>query len=178
MRLVPNTEDTVPASLARYLLPNERHVISVREHPAVLIRPIFFVLIGLALAGWLSNSAAHGNGTVILAIWVAWGLLGVWLLVRLAEWSVHYFAITSQRLMLSTGLVTKKVNMIPLPKVTDIEFRRSTTGRFLGYGEFEILAPGMDGRMRNIRFLPYPEQLYLEVCGLMFMGGKPVESGE
>jgi uncharacterized membrane protein YdbT with pleckstrin-like domain len=178
MRLVPNTEDTVPASLARYLLPNERHVISVREHPAVLIRPIFYVLVGLALAGWLSNWGAHGNGTVILAIWVAWGVLLLWLVGKLAEWSVHYFAVTSQRLMLSTGLVTKKVNMNPLPKVTDIEFRRSSTGRFLGYGEFEILAPGMDGRMRNIRFIPYPEQLYLEVCGLMFMGGKPPEGGE
>jgi hypothetical protein len=32
--------------------------------------------------------------------------------------------------------------------------------------------------MRHIRFLPYPEQLYLEVCGLMFMGGKPPEGGE
>jgi len=113
MRLVPNTEDTVPASLARYLLPNERHVISVREHPAVLIRPIFFVLLGLAIAGWLSNAAAHGNGTVILVIWVAWGVLLLWLVGKLAEWSVHYFAVTSQRLMLSTGLVTKKVNMIP-----------------------------------------------------------------
>jgi membrane protein YdbS with pleckstrin-like domain len=177
MRLVPNTEDTVPPSLARYLLPNERHVISVREHPAVLIRPIFYLLVGLAIAG-LVTSIARGNSIVILVIWLAWGLGIVWLLVRLAEWYVHYFAITSQRLMLSTGLVTKKVNMIPLPKVTDIEFRRSTTGRFLGYGEFEILAPGMDGRMRNIRFLPYPEQLYLEVCGLMFMGGKPPEAGE
>ena len=126
-----------------------------------------------SIFGWLSNSAAHGNGTVILVIWVAWALLGVWLVIRLAEWSVHYFAVTSQRLMLSTGLVNKRVNMIPLAKVSDVEFRRSSTGRLLGFGEFEILAPGMDGRMRHIRFIPYPEQLYLEVCGLMFMGGKP-----
>jgi membrane protein YdbS with pleckstrin-like domain len=178
MRLVPNTEDTVPASLARYLLPNERHVISVREHPAVLIPPIFFVLLGLAIAGWLSNWAAHGDSAVIVGIWIAWGVLLLWLAGKLAEWSVHYFAVTSQRLMLSTGLVNKRVNMIPLAKVTDVEFRRSSTGRLLGFGEFEILAPGMDGRMRHIRFIPYPEQLYLEVCGLMFMGGKPPESGE
>ena len=105
MRLVPNTEDTVPASLARYLLPNERHVISVREHPAVVISPIFFVLLGLAIAGWLSNWAAHGNSDVILGIWIAWGVLLLWLGGKLAEWSVHYFAVTSQRLMLSTGLV-------------------------------------------------------------------------
>ena len=57
MRLVPNT-DTVPASVNRYLLPHERQVITVHQHPAILIKPIFWVLIGLALAGWLSNVIA------------------------------------------------------------------------------------------------------------------------
>ena len=47
MRLVPNT-DTVPASVNRYLLPHERQVITVHQHPAILIKPIFWVLIGLA----------------------------------------------------------------------------------------------------------------------------------
>jgi uncharacterized membrane protein YdbT with pleckstrin-like domain len=167
MRLVPSV-NAVPASLNRYLLPNERQVISVREHPAVLIGPILLVLAGLAVAGLLANSAAHGDGTALLVIWVAWGLLLLWLVGKIAEWSVHYFAVTSQRLMLAQGLVTRKVNMIPLAKVTDLEFRRSAVGRFLGYGEFEILAPGMDDRMRHIRFVPYPEQLYLELCGLIF----------
>ena len=62
MRLVPNS-DTVPASVNRFLLPHERQVITVHQHPAILIKPIFWVLIGLAVAGWLSSSIAHGNGT-------------------------------------------------------------------------------------------------------------------
>jgi hypothetical protein len=59
MRLVPNT-DTVPAKVNRYLLPHERQVITVHQHPAVLIRPIFELLVGLAIAGWLTNAVAHG----------------------------------------------------------------------------------------------------------------------
>jgi uncharacterized membrane protein YdbT with pleckstrin-like domain len=151
-------------------LPNERHVISVRQHPAVLILPIFYVLVGLAIAGWLSNSIAHG--TAVLIIWGLWLVLLLWLLLdKIAEWMVHYFAVTSQRLMVAQGLVVRKVNMIPLGKVTDIEFRRTTTGRILGYGEFEVIAPGMpDDKLRFIKFIPYSEQLYLEICGLMFMG--------
>jgi len=47
MRLVPNT-DAVPASVNRYLLPHERQVITVHQHTAILIKPIFWVLIGLA----------------------------------------------------------------------------------------------------------------------------------
>jgi uncharacterized membrane protein YdbT with pleckstrin-like domain len=167
MRLVPNT-DTVPASVNKYLLPHERQVISVHQHPAVLIRPIFEVLLGLAIAGWLSNSAAHGNGTVILVIWVAWALLLLRLAVKALEWSVNYFVVTSQRMLLATGVVIRKVNMMPLTKVTDMSFQRTTTGRILGYGEFIVESAGQDQALRNVRFLPYPEQLYLEVCGLIF----------
>jgi len=74
MRLAPNT-DTVPASVNKYLLPHERQVISVHEHPAVLIGPIALVLLGLAIAGLLSNTVTHGNSTAILIIWGLWVVL-------------------------------------------------------------------------------------------------------
>src|SRR6266536_3019735 len=135
MRLVPNT-DTVPASVNRYLLPHERQVITVHQHPAILIRPIFEVLIGLAIAVW--------------------------------EWVVTYFVVTSQRFLLANGIVTRKVNMMPLAKVTDMTFQRSALGRLLGYGEFILESAGQDQALTNVDYLPYPEQLYLEVCGLIF----------
>jgi uncharacterized membrane protein YdbT with pleckstrin-like domain len=167
MRLVPNG-DAVPASVNRYLLPHERQVITVHQHPAVLIMPIFWVLLGLAVAGWLSNSVAHGNGTAILVIWILWVLVVLWLVYKVFEWVKTYFVVTSQRLLLSTGLVTHKVNMMPLGKVTDMSFQRTATGRILGYGEFIVESAGQDQALSNIKFLPYPEQLYLEVCGLIF----------
>ena len=167
MRLVPNT-DTVPASVNRYLLPHERQVITVHQHPAVLIKPIFLVLIGLAAAGWLTNSVAHGNGTVILVIWILWGILFLYLVGKVFDWAVTYFVVTSQRFLLATGILTRKVNMMPLAKVTDMSFQRSTMGRILGYGEFILESAGQDQALNRVDHLPYPEQLYLEVCGLIF----------
>jgi uncharacterized membrane protein YdbT with pleckstrin-like domain len=167
MRLVPNT-DTVPPSVNRYLLPHERQVITVHQHPAVLIRPIFEVLVGLAIAGWLTNAVAHGSGTVILVIWILWALLFIRLLVKVFEWSETYFVVTSQRMLLATGLIAKKVNMMPLTKVTDMSFQRSSVGRILGYGEFIVESAGQDQALSHVDHLPYPEQLYLEVCGLIF----------
>ena len=167
MRLVPNT-DTVPASVNRYLLPHERQVITVHQHPAILIRPIFEVLIGLAIAGWLSNSVANGNGTAILVIWVVWGLVFLRLVWKVFEWGETYFVVTSQRFLLATGILTRKVNMMPLAKVTDMSFQRSAMGRLLGYGEFILESAGQDQALTNVGYLPYPEQLYLEVCGLIF----------
>jgi len=60
IRVVPN--ETVPASVYRVLLPHERRVITVRFHPAVLIKPVAWALGGLALAGLLST-IARLNGT-------------------------------------------------------------------------------------------------------------------
>jgi len=167
MRLAPNT-DTVPASVNKYLLPHERQVVSVHQHPAVLIRPIFEVLIGLAIAGWVSSSIAHGNNTVILVIWILWALLLLRLLWKVFDWSQDYLAVTSQRLLLAQGFLTRKVNMMLLAKVTDMSFQRSPMGQLLGYGEFIVESAGQDQSLRNVDHLPYPEQLYLEVCGLIF----------
>jgi uncharacterized membrane protein YdbT with pleckstrin-like domain len=167
MRLVPNT-DTVPASVNRYLLPHERQVITVHQHPAVLIRPIFEVLAGLAIAGWLTTVFAKNNGTAILIIWILWGLVFLHLAIKVFEWGETYFVVTSQRFILATGLLTRKVNMMPLSKVTDMSFQRSTMGRILGYGEFILESAGQDQALNKVDHLPYPEQLYLEVCGLIF----------
>ena len=166
MRLAPNT-DTVPATVNRYLLPHERQVISVHQHPAVLILPIFEVLVGLAIAGWVST-LTHGNGAVLLVIWILWAVLLLRLLWKVLDWSLNYFVITSQRLLLAQGFLLRKVNMMPLAKVTDMSFQRSAMGQLLGYGEFIVESAGQDQALRNVDYLPYPEQLYLEVCGLIF----------
>jgi uncharacterized membrane protein YdbT with pleckstrin-like domain len=169
MRLVPSS-DTVPTSVNKYLLPHERQVITVRQHPAVLIRRIVEALVGLALAGFLSGTVANGNNYAILVIWGLWAVLLVRLIMKVFEWSVNYFVVTSQRMLLASGIITRKVNMMPLAKVTDMSFQRSTLGRLLGYGQFILESAGQDQALRIVDYLPYPEQLYLEVCGLIFKG--------
>ncbi len=167
MRLVSST-DTVPASVNKFLLPNERQVITVHQHPAVLIMPILYVLVGLGIAGFVSNSVTHGNSTATLVIWLLWVLTVLWLGFKVLDWAKTYFVVTSRRLVLATGIFTSDVNMMPLTKVTDMIFQRTATGRLLGYGEFVVESAGQDQALSHIKFLPYPEQLYLEVCGLIF----------
>jgi len=163
----PNA-DNVPAQVNRYLLPHERQVITVHQHPAVLIKPIAFLLAGLALAGWLSLAVAHGNTDFIIGIWAAFGVLLLWVIGQIVDWAMNYFVVTSQRLLLAQGILVRKVNMMPLSKVTDMSFQRSPLGQLLGYGEFIVESAGQDQALSHITYIPYPEQLYLEVCGLIF----------
>jgi uncharacterized membrane protein YdbT with pleckstrin-like domain len=172
VRLAPSGDtDPVPGSVGRFLLPHESHVISVREHPVVLLGRTLAVLLGLAVAGLLTNFI-HGNNTAILIIWLLWVVLLGWLVIRIVEWWVHYFVLTSKRLILATGVLLRRVNALPLDKITDIEFQQSQAGRLLGYGQFEVFSAGQDPRMKTFKFLPYPLQLYLEVSGLIFKEDK------
>ncbi len=68
-------------------------------------------------------------------------------------------------MLLATGIVTREVAMMPLVKVTDMSFQRSSLGRLLGYGEFILESAGAEQTLRVVDFLPYPEQLHLEVAG-------------
>ncbi|MBR8741409.1 PH domain-containing protein [Nocardiopsis sp. MG754419] len=169
MKLVASS-NAAPASVNRYLLPHEQDVVTIRRHPAVLIGPVAIVLAALILAGILSQTIGSGpsGGAVLAVIWWLWLLVLVWFVWRVAEWSVDYFVITSARLLLTTGLITRQVNMMPLGKVTDMRFERTLLGRFLGYGTFVMESAGQDQALSRIDFIPYPEQLYLEVVGLIF----------
>ena len=165
IRVIPN--ESVPAAIYRILLPNERRVITVRLHPAILIRPVAETLGGLAVAGLLST-LLHLDSSVLLVIWLLWLVLVIQLLYRIYEWLEDYFVVTSARLLLAKGVFRKTVNMMPLTKVTDMRFERSPAGRLFGYGTFVVESAGQDQSLRTIEHLPYPEQLYLEVCGLIF----------
>jgi uncharacterized membrane protein YdbT with pleckstrin-like domain len=163
--VVPN--ETTPARVYRVLLPHERKVITTRFHPAVLIRPVAEALAGLAVAGLLST-VAKLNETALLIIWLLWGILLIRLLLAFYNWLEDYFVVTSSRLLVAKGVVKTSVNMMPLAKVTDMRFERSAMGRLLGYGTFIVESAGQDQALRQVDKLPYPEQLYLEVCGLIF----------
>ncbi|WP_113705164.1 PH domain-containing protein [Nonomuraea lactucae] len=168
MRLVTHG-DSAPASVNRYLLPDEQQVIMVRRHPAVLLRPVAEVFGGLILAGLLSKFLGEsGGGTALVVVWWLWLLLLIRFVWKVAEWSVDYFVVTSKRMLLTTGLITRKVAMMPLTKVTDMSFKRSLLGRMLGYGEFILESAGQDQALSTVEYIPYPETLYLEVCQMLF----------
>jgi len=169
MRLV-STGNNPPREVDKYLLLHEREhqVITVRMHPAVLVAPVALALGGLIVAVVLNGSVLSGQHAIMMIVWVGWLILFLWALVKAATWSVEYFVVTSRRMILTSGLLTRKVAMMPLNKVTDMSFQRSLGGRLFGYGEFILESAGQDQALRNIPFIPYPEQLYLEVCDLLF----------
>jgi uncharacterized membrane protein YdbT with pleckstrin-like domain len=157
-----------PAGAAKYLLPNEECVAMVRRHPAVLLPASAYAVAGLLAAFVLSATLLRGHSALMWIVWALWGVLMVRLIWQAVNWAVDYFVITSRRILLTSGVFTRSVAMMPLSKVTDMSFRRSFAGRLMGYGEFVVESAGQDQALRTIDHIPYPEDLYRRVCDRIF----------
>jgi hypothetical protein len=165
------------AAVDKYLLPGEVRVATVRRHPAVLLVPSAQAVGGLLVAAVLSATLLRGYTLFAAIVWVGWGFLLVNLIWKAVNWAVDYFVITSVRILLTSGLFTRSVAMMPLSKVTDMSFHRSFAGRLLGYGDFVVESAGQDQALRRIDHIPYPEQLYLVVCGRIFKDAAGQDDG-
>jgi uncharacterized membrane protein YdbT with pleckstrin-like domain len=159
----------IPHTVDRYLLPQERAVVTVRLHPAVLGLPVLVTLAGLA--GALVLSAAQIASVDKLVAWLAFLLLLMHLALKIWSWLDAYYVVTDVRILAITGLATRDVVMLPLARVGDLRFRLTSMGRILGYGQFIIEPVGQAQGLRLMNYLPYPEQIYLEVCSILFPGG-------
>jgi Bacterial PH domain len=166
MRLVPQ-EDPVPTSVGRYLLPREHHVISVRKHPVVLLGPFILVLGGLAAATTLTTASAVRPAIV----WGAWALILLYFLRQVTAWWITYFSLTNERMIRIHGVFFRGVSTMLLGRATDLSFRRSTIGRLFGYGTLIAETSGRRQPFRYVRYVPYPEQLYLEIFELLLPHG-------
>src|SRR5690348_15278703 len=162
-----------PAEVDRYLLPHEQDVITVRKHPAVLVAPVAWAVIGLIIAAVVSDTLLRHNAGLTWIVWAIWGLVFLRFLWAAINWAVDYFVVTSHRFIQTSGLLSRKVAMMPLVKVTDMTFERSFLGRLLGYGTFILESAGQDQALSRVDHIPYPEQLYLEVCALLFPSKDP-----
>ena len=157
-----------PSDVGKYLLPHEHEVITVRKHPAVLLAPVAWAVIGLIIAALLSDTLLRHDSALTWIVWAIWGLVFLRFLWAASNWAVDYFVVTSHRFIQTSGLLSRKVAMMPLVKVTDMTFERSFLGRLLGYGTFILESAGQDQALSRVDHIPYPEQLYLEVCALIF----------
>ena len=166
MRLV-SPAATAPASVNRYLLPHERSYITVRIHPAIMARPLI-LFSGLVSGGLVAARKLTSRPVRPEMVGGAYLPVLLYFLYRVAARQATYFTVTDKRMILVSGLVVRKVAMMPLAKVTDMSFQRSAMGRVFGYGEFIVESADRDQALRSVNFVPYPEQLYLEVCGLLF----------
>jgi hypothetical protein len=150
-----------------HLLPTERRVIRVRNHWAIMAKDI--VLTGLFLLLMVVVQTYFGPGQVIDNLTFYLALAAVLRFTMCAyEWWNERIVITDKRMMLDQGLITTRVGMMPLGKVTDLTFERTVTGRMLGYGTIIVESAGQIQALNRIEYVPDPEEIYEALSELIF----------
>jgi membrane protein YdbS with pleckstrin-like domain len=154
--------------LRRYLLDGERVVTAVHQHWAKVAEPVASAVLGLVLALWLDSVIPPAAGHAADVLWWLWFLVVVRAAWKLLEWRHDWFVATDKRLILTYGLVTQKVAMMPLSKVTDMSYNRSPIGRVAGFGTFVMESAGQDQALHHVNWVPRPDHTYRAICAEIF----------
>ena len=184
-RVLP-LEDEPTTLVSRYLFPTERYRGEWKRHWIHLSGPLGIgagatLLLGY-LAGFLTRQNIDGLVTAAVLIWLA--VIG-WVAWKVFDWYFDRFILTNKRVMVVNGIITRKVAMMPLLRVTDMKYEQSALGRLLSYGTFVLESAGQDQALREVKHLPNPNELYLRVVEEMYEPqavearlGKDGEAGE
>ncbi|GAA0543069.1 hypothetical protein GCM10010172_25690 [Paractinoplanes ferrugineus] len=167
-RVLP-LEDEPTTLVARYLFPTERYRGEWKRHWIHLSTPLGIgagatLLLGY-LAGFLTRQNVDGLVTVAVLIWL--GVIG-WVAWKVFDWYFDRFILTNKRVMVVNGIITRRVAMMPLLRVTDMKYEQSALGRMLSYGTFVLESAGQDQALREVKHLPNPNELYLRVVEEMY----------
>lgn len=168
-----DAEAVLVTDVSRYLLDSERVVVAVRRHPAKLLEPVASAVAALLIALWLDPRVPAGLPVVADVVWLAWAAVTARTAWRLLEWRKDWFVATDRRLILTYGLLTRRVAMLPLIKVTDMGYNRTPLGRLLGYGEFVLESAGQEQALHHVRWVPSPDALYRAICRELFGPDSP-----
>lgn len=155
----------VPRELNRYLISTESILFVLHRHWIILLEPALTSIAGLAAVVLVRSQAA---GTLPKIVFVLWILLLLRLAYRAFEWHHEVFLATNSRLMLVHGLLTRKVDIMPMTKVTDMRYDRSLIGQIFGYGVFILESAGQDQALSRINYIPDPDLHYQQISAVIF----------
>jgi membrane protein YdbS with pleckstrin-like domain len=153
--------------VARYLFPTEKYRGEWRRHWIDVFKSI---CTGLGIAG-LAVWATLLRIKPRYASWIVAGIIVytvLWIGYRCLRWYLQRFVITNKRLVFTEGVFTRRVRMLPLLRVTDMNYDQSMLGRVLNYGTFHVDGVSRWNSLRRIRHLPNPNELYLRLVEEMY----------
>jgi membrane protein YdbS with pleckstrin-like domain len=126
-----------------------------RRHPIAILGPLALLLFffGALCAALLSRSRNWqiAAGTVFAAVLL-------WALWRWLEWRADLWAVTSQRVIDESGVLTVRMVDSPLETIHNVACEQSLFGRMLGFGTITIQTAAQHGE-QTIEGLARPEEL-------------------
>ncbi|WP_082461907.1 PH domain-containing protein [Agromyces sp. Leaf222] len=145
----------------RFLIADEGEFVvdEVRKHWAAVagailealaaVPVLLLILVLPSQAYWVPLLLALG-----LVVHASWRIMGA---------RMDRFVITNMRVFRVHGILTQNIATMPLARILDISVHRPLIGRILGYGHFVFESAAQEQGLRDIRFVPKPNERGLTI---------------
>ena len=142
------------------LIDDEQRVLLVHPHWKVLVRPVLLAVLvvgaALVLEAVIPAGSAAAGRLVVAAVAVL--VLMVWLMIPVLRWRLTTYELTTRRLQIRGGIVTRHGRDIPLIRITDVSFEQGPLDRLLGCGRLVVESAGEHGQI-VLTEIPHVEQV-------------------
>ncbi|MFC5909322.1 PH domain-containing protein [Streptacidiphilus monticola] len=146
----------------RHLAEDEQLVHATRQHWTEIFTEFVLLVLVLAVAGGLFWVIPGDQGWGRIADYVVGGaalIAAVWLwLIPLLKWRSTVYIVTTKRIYVRSGFLTKTGHSIPLGRINDVGFRANLWERMLSEGTLFLESGGEHG-MLTLKHVPDPEGL-------------------
>jgi membrane protein YdbS with pleckstrin-like domain len=148
---------------------DEQLVLKLHPHWKVLVRPLLLAIIVVAAALVLEAVIPSGKAAAAerLAVAVVAILaLMLWLMVPLLRWRTTTYELTTRRLRVRAGIVTRHGRDIPLARINDVSFEKGPLDRLLGCGRLVVESAGEHGQI-VLTEIPHVEYVHATLFQLV-----------
>src|SRR5438034_7793108 len=132
------------------LTEDEHLVLRLHPHWKTLTGPVSVAVLVVAAALIAevvipSNSGAAVERLVVAAVAILAVML--WLIVPVLRWRTTTYELTTRRLRVRSGIVTRRGRDIPLARINDVSFEKGLLDRLLGSGRLVVESAGEQGQI-------------------------------
>ena len=144
----------------KFLNEDEEVVLDLRPHWWHMAGPTLALVLVITAAIYVASRTDRGWARIPFLVLVL--VLLIWFLARIARWTTTNLVVTSDRLIVRTGVIAKRGREIPLERINDIVVTQSLFERVLGAGDLMIESGGERGQ-ESFHNCPRPPRVQNEI---------------
>jgi len=131
------------------LTQGEQLVLRLHAHPKTMVRPAFLLLLLVAAAIVVILLLPDSLGGIVRLVVGLIALLAalVWFGVPFLRWRTTTYEVTTRRLRLREGILSRSGRDFPLNRISDVSFSQDLLDRMFGCGRLIVESPGEMGRL-------------------------------